>query len=222
MRIKWRRLLSLLMSLFLVFSLAQAMAGAEEEPDTAEIPVEGYYVSVTASALTAQPGDTITLDIQVYSDGEKVTDLAAADLSLTTWLDTWNDHTDGNGDADISAPNNLSTEVLLPSEGTYYLVTELYDSSWNVLASATTTVTVAEAPVEPEDPETPVTPEDPETPTTPENPSTPGSGTSTGSDTGSGTQDSPKTGDTAPLVILLALLAVSGGALVTLEYTVRK
>ena len=112
-----------------------------------------YGVTVTASDTEVMPGDTVTLTATVTCDGETVTDLAAAGLNLTTWLDYYdaNGHGDGNSDAAISTPNDLSTAVTLPTEGTYYLVTEVYDTGWNKLASATTTLTVTEAPSQGQD-----------------------------------------------------------------------
>lgn len=113
----------------------------------------GYAVNVVPGSTSATAGDTITLNISVSDDGTAVEDLAAAGLNLTTWLDYYeeNGHGDGNDDAVIASPNDLSTTVTLPSEGTYYLVTELYDSSWAVLTSAITTVTVTAAPDDEDD-----------------------------------------------------------------------
>ncbi len=129
-------------------TVAEATEPETPEPETPEVPSEGYALTVTSSATEAAPGDVITLTISVYSDGEPVTDLAAAGLNLTTWLDSWNDHADGNSDAVISDEHALTTEVTLPSAGTYYLVTELYDSAWTKLTSTTTTVTVSAPAVE--------------------------------------------------------------------------
>ena len=106
---------------------------------------EGYAVSVSVDAPEAQPGDTVTLTAQVTADGVPVTDLAAAGLQFTFWADSWNDHSDGNGDAVITDEHSLTASATLPSEGTYYIVGELYDADWNVLASAVAVITVAQA-----------------------------------------------------------------------------
>lgn len=130
----------------LVFTRALDEGGPGEDED-------GYAVNVVPSSTSATAGDTITLNISVSDNGTAVEDLAAAGLNLTTWLDYYeeNGRGDGNSDAVITSPNALSTTVTLPSEGTYYLVTELYDSSWTVLTSAITTVTVTAAPDDEDD-----------------------------------------------------------------------
>ncbi len=108
---------------------------------------EGYTITAVPSTVDITAGDTVTLNITVKDSGTEVTDLAAAGLSMTTWSDYYesNGHGDGNADAVIASPNDLATTVTLPSEGIYYLVTELYDSEWNVLTSVTTTLNVAAA-----------------------------------------------------------------------------
>lgn len=115
---------------------------------------EGYKLTVTPSTTDeVQAGDTVTLSIGVTYNGETITDLSGAGLNLTTWLDYWdsNGHGDGNSDAAISAPNALETDVTLPSEGTYYLVTELYGADWAVLDSVLTKFTVSAAAAEMKD-----------------------------------------------------------------------
>ncbi len=123
---------------------ATLAASTDEEDTTEEENTEGYAVTVASSTTVVKAGDTVTLNITVKNNGQSITDLSAAGLNISTWLDYWdsNGHGDGNDDAVISSANGLSTAVTLPSEGTYYLVTELYDSSWAVLAKYTTTFIV--------------------------------------------------------------------------------
>ena len=167
-----RRAAALATATALLLSLAVGTASAAEVPATPETAVSAetspalyttraldpsqYGVTVTAQTATVQPGDTITLEVTVTKDGQPVTDLAAEQISVTTWADHWNDHTDGNADAVLNNDKTLTPSVTLPSEGTYYLVTEIYDltSDWAVLTSCTTTITVAAPSVTP-DPDTP-------------------------------------------------------------------
>ena len=79
-------------------------------------------------AATAAPGDTITISADVSVDGAALTELG--DYQFTFWADSWNDHSDGNSDAVITNEHAIdgSTTVSLPTEGTYYIVGELYDA----------------------------------------------------------------------------------------------
>ena len=133
---KKHALLSLLLALALVFSL---LPGA--------VLASGYEVTVTPSANSVTPGNKISLSVTVTKDGNSVTDLASENLSVTTWLDYYdaNGHGDGNNDAVIENETSLSVGVALPTVGTYYLVTELYDlnNDWAKLDSFTTTIIVA-------------------------------------------------------------------------------
>jgi arabinogalactan endo-1,4-beta-galactosidase len=136
-----RQLLSVLMVVCMVVALV---------PFTAKAADSTYAVTVTPSTTDVKAGDEVTLSIEASLDGEVISDLSEAGLNLTTWLDYYsaNNHGDGNSDAVIASANDLTTTVTLPSAGTYYLVTELYDSDWSKLAGATTTFTVTEATVE--------------------------------------------------------------------------
>ena len=136
-----KRALSLLLALSMLLALIPISIFAAGET---------YAVTVSASASHVHPGDTVTLTATVTKDGNTVTDLTDANLNITTWLDYWesNGHGDGNSDAEIGSPNDLTTTVVLPSEGIYYLVTELYDSDWAKLSSFTTTFHVETAPAE--------------------------------------------------------------------------
>ncbi len=115
---------------------------------------DGYVVTVSATATSAEPGDTISLTATVKYNGEEITDLEAAGLYLWWWTDVWNDHTDGNSDAaysnyDSNSGHSLTADVTLPSEGTYYIVAELQDSTWaDVATNIVTTITVAEEVVD--------------------------------------------------------------------------
>ena len=123
---------------------------SDEGPSSPNIPDDGYYVSVSPRAASITTGDTVTLEIAIYSDGEIVTnaDLSQKQLSLTTWLDYYaeNGHGDGQDDAIINNEHGLSVNVTVPSEGKYYLVTELYDgsddSTWKSITSTLTIITV--------------------------------------------------------------------------------
>ncbi len=110
---------------------------------------EGYSVAVSADATEVEPGGTVSLTATVKLDGEEITDLKAAGLYLWWWTDTWN-YSDGNSDAtysnyDDNSGYSLMADVTLPTEGTYYIVAELQDSSYTDVATwVTTTITVAE------------------------------------------------------------------------------
>ncbi|MGM9537426.1 MAG: glycosyl hydrolase 53 family protein [Candidatus Onthomonas sp.] len=140
-----RRWLSLILSLAMAASLAVTGAWAEEG--------DSYAISVAVSKEEVQVGDTVTLTATVTKNGETVTDLAAEDLVLWWWTDTWGDHADGLSDAvysnyDDNSGYSLTADVTLPSEGAYYIAAELQDSSYNRLAITYTTVDVSAASVE--------------------------------------------------------------------------
>ncbi len=142
MKIYLKKLLSVLIALTLTLASIPTVSLQAEDY---------YYVTVSASSTSAEPGDTVTLIAIVTYNGEVVTDLEAAGLYLWFWTDTWNDHTDGNSDAvysnyDDNSGHSLSADVTLPSEGTYYIIAELQDSSYaDVASQVVTTITVEEA-----------------------------------------------------------------------------
>ncbi len=107
------------------FSNAQTIRA--EEADT---NAEGYQVTITADHESPKAGDTVHLTASVTNNGTAVTDLEAAGLKLWWWTDTWNDHSDGLGDAvysnyDENSGNSFSADVTLPSVGNYYIIAEL-------------------------------------------------------------------------------------------------
>ena len=135
---KKHALLSLLLALALVFSLL---------PGT--VLADGYEVTVTPSTSSVTPGSKISLSATVKIAGETISDsdLENRGLFLWWWVDSWNEHDDGNSDASFSNYDNnsghsLTADVTLPSEGTYYIIAELKDSSNNSLFSACATFTV--------------------------------------------------------------------------------
>lgn len=125
-----------------------------EGSDT-EVVEEGYKVTITPSAATVEAGDTVSLTAAVTSNGEAITDLAANNLYLWWWTDTWNDHTGGNSDAaysnyDNGSGNSFTADVTVPSAGTYYIAAELKDGANNSILKTYVTITVTE----PEEPDT--------------------------------------------------------------------
>ena len=134
---RWGRLLSMLLTLSMVFT---AMTGTIKAADAEE----GYKVAVTPS-VTSSPaaGETVSLTAKVTNNGEEITDLASAGLKLWWWTDTWNDHADGNGDAvysnyDDNSGNSLTADVTLPAAGKYYIVAELKNGSESLWKEVTT------------------------------------------------------------------------------------
>lgn len=122
----------------------------EAEPDVPSDPQ--YEIAVASSATQATAGGTVTLTATVTRGGNTVSDLDGENLSVNTWLDYYDDnnHGDGKDDAVITAGTSLTPSVTLPSEGVYYLVTELYDENWTVLDSVLTTITVTDPAEQPE------------------------------------------------------------------------
>lgn len=106
---------------------------------------QGYSISAVPNTTDIKTGETVNIDISVTYNGTAITDLAKEGLNVSTWLDSWNDHGNGNSDALISESTTLTPTVTMPSEGTYYIVTELYDSEWESLASTLTTFEVSAA-----------------------------------------------------------------------------
>ncbi|MDD6157314.1 MAG: glycosyl hydrolase 53 family protein [Lachnospiraceae bacterium] len=105
---------------------------------------EGYKVTVTPSTTDVKSGDSVSLAISITNGGEQISELTDG-ASMKTWLDYWNEHSDGNQDATISDETSFNPTVTLPSVGTYYLVTDVYASDWTKLATCTTTLTVVNA-----------------------------------------------------------------------------
>lgn len=141
-----RRILALLLTLCMVFSVA---AGAASAADPA---AEEYQVTVTCEpASPLEAGNTVHLTATVTRSGEEVTDLAAAGLYLWWWTDIWGDgHTDGLNDASYSnydgnSGHSLTADVTLPSVGSYYIVAQLQDSGYNELTRATAALATQEA-----------------------------------------------------------------------------
>lgn len=98
--------------------------------------LEGYQVTISANTEeTLHVGDTASLTAKVTLDGKEITDLAGAGLHLWWWTDTWAEgHAAGLTDAEYSnndgnSGSSFTTDVTLPSEGTYYIAAELQDSS---------------------------------------------------------------------------------------------
>ncbi|MCD8382035.1 MAG: hypothetical protein LUC30_03835, partial [Clostridiales bacterium] len=126
----------------------------ETTEDAADDSSPVYALTASADVTEATAGDTVSLSATVTVDGTEVTDLEDQGLYLWWWTDTWNDHTDGNGDAiysnyDNNSGRSLTADVTLPSEGTYYIVAELQDSGYaDVADTVVITITVAEAEVE--------------------------------------------------------------------------
>lgn len=106
---------------------------------------QGYSISAVPNTTDIKTGETVNIDISVTYNGTAITDLAKEGLNVSTWLDSWNDHGNGNSDALISESTTLTPTVTMPSEGTYYIVTELCDSEWESLASTLTTFEVSAA-----------------------------------------------------------------------------
>lgn len=104
---------------------------------------QGYSISAVPDTTDIKTGETVRIDISVTYNGTAITDLSEEELNVSTWLDYWNDHSNGNSDASIEESTTLTPTVTMPSEGTYYIVTELYDSDWKLLASTLTTFEVS-------------------------------------------------------------------------------
>ncbi|MCD7929211.1 MAG: hypothetical protein LUF86_03520, partial [Clostridiales bacterium] len=145
-----RKALSLVLALALTLGCATpASLAAEEDAATVTAADSTYSVTVTADTAAAA-GDTVSLTATVTVDGEEIMDLEEAGLYLWWWTDEWN-YSDGNNDASYSNYDNnsghsLTADVTLPSEGTYYIVAELQDSSYTDVATwVTTTITVTDS-----------------------------------------------------------------------------
>lgn len=104
---------------------------------------QGYSISAVPDTTDIKTGETVRIDISVTYNGTAITDLSGEELNVSTWLDYLNDHSNGNSDASIEESTTLTPTVTMPSEGTYYIVTELYDSDWKLLASTLTTFEVS-------------------------------------------------------------------------------
>ena len=98
-----------------------------------------YSLVVTASDENPEPGDTVSLTATLKHNGETVTDLASSGMYLYWYADKWIEgHDDGLTDVvlsdyDDNSGHSLSAKVKVQSEGKYYMVAKLQDSSWNDL-----------------------------------------------------------------------------------------
>ena len=136
------------------FVLEQYVVLEEEEPEVEkpEQPSEteeGYVVVLNTDKAEVKAGETVSLTAKVTKNGETVTDLKADGLYLWWWTDTWNSHSDGNGDAVYSNYDNnsgysLTADVTLPSVGTYYIVAELKDATDTKILAETITFDVTD------------------------------------------------------------------------------
>lgn len=63
---------------------------------------QGYSISAVPNTTDIKTGETVNIDISVTYNGTAITDLAKEGLNVSTWLDSWNDHGNGNSDALIS------------------------------------------------------------------------------------------------------------------------
>jgi len=133
--------------------MVSAVANNENEEEKDEETVT-YAVEVIADSAAVKAGETVSLTAKVTKNGETVTDLEADGLYLWWWTDTWNAHSDGNGDAVYSNYDNnsgysLTADVTLPSVGTYYIVAELKDVTDTKILAETITFDVIEPNVFP-------------------------------------------------------------------------
>ena len=113
-------------------------------------PTDGLYV--TPGTVSAEAGDTLSFTAQWVSGGAAAGAVPEG-YSLWWWLDSWNEHQDGNTDGVLSNDNGsgktLTCGLTVPSEGTYYLAAELKQGDTQVaITYATVTVTAAPAAVE--------------------------------------------------------------------------
>ncbi|MCD7803037.1 MAG: hypothetical protein LUH09_09120, partial [Clostridiales bacterium] len=83
-----RKILAAVLALMMVVSVIQPLSASADTT---------YEVTVTASATTVEPGDTVTLTTTIKKDGVELSEdeLSSAGLSFTLWADSWNDHSDG-------------------------------------------------------------------------------------------------------------------------------
>ena len=82
-------------------------------------------------------GDTVTLTAQVYRNGEKVTDLAEAGLSVYFWKDEWTGDYQTEGytlENDGNSGRSLTATVTFTEPGEYNVGYNLQDSTWSTIA----------------------------------------------------------------------------------------
>ena len=110
---------------------------------------EASTIVVSTDKTTVTAGETIAFSASVTdAEGNVITDLEENNLQLWWWTDTWNDHTDGNGDAVYSNYDNnsgysLNADVTFPTAGTYYIVAQI-DGYTNVCTTITVNEKVAD------------------------------------------------------------------------------
>lgn len=110
---------------------------------------EASTIVVSTDKTTVTAGETIAFSASVTdAEGNVITDLEENNLQLWWWTDTWNDHTDGNGDAVYSNYDNksgysLTADVTFPTAGTYHIVAQI-DGYTNVCTTITVNEKVAD------------------------------------------------------------------------------
>lgn len=121
-------------------------SGSDTDGD--EESEEGYVLTFELDDTDAIVGDTISLSASLKKDGEEVTDLENAGLTMWFWTDIWaSGHTSGNNDAEYS--NNdadghgFSADVTLPSAGTYFIACNVKEGT-NEVAIKYIEITVSE------------------------------------------------------------------------------
>ena len=125
-------------------------AAPEPTPESTEPPTapDSYAVSITPDQADAIPGDSLSFTAAITRNGEEVP--IEDGCALWFWADCWNDHTDGNPDAQVNADGegkSLTATAVLPSAGTYYIAAEYKRGDEQLaIAYATVTVTDVEAP----------------------------------------------------------------------------
>ena len=143
---KWNKVLGLMCA----FALLVAQLATGDLTSVVGEEAAGYVVTVSADRTSVTPGDTVSLTATVTYNGEEITDLDVEGLNFTWWADSWNDHADGNSDATVSDEHSLTeATTTLPTEGTYYIAGELYDSNWTSLYRAYVIITVTASADEP-------------------------------------------------------------------------
>jgi len=112
---------------------------------------DGYTVSLSPSATEADVNGSVTVTATVKNNGTVLEEISQdEDVYLWWWVDSWNDHADGNSDATLSdyddnSGKSLTCTFTLPSEGTYYLVATLKNSTENLCDPVYVTITVTDS-----------------------------------------------------------------------------
>jgi arabinogalactan endo-1,4-beta-galactosidase len=101
-------------------------------------------ITITPSAATVEAGKSIDFTATVTYGGKTLTaDDLGSNFHLYWWADQWQTgHENGKTDITTVGDDTLSPTITFPSAGTYYLVTELQDSSCKSLKKVYTTITV--------------------------------------------------------------------------------